>query len=133
MSPVFLDTVGLLAVWDEDDQWNAAADAVFRTLVRGRLRLVTTTLVLYECGNAAARRPYREDVEAFRRELLGFGDLIRPTPEDETEAWDNLRRGPPGDAGIIDHVSFAVMRRLGIRQAFTNDRHFVAAGFEVLF
>ncbi len=27
----------------------------------------------------------------------------------------------------------AVMRRLGIRQIFTNDKHFAAAGFEVLF
>jgi predicted nucleic acid-binding protein len=27
-------------------------------------------------------------------------------------------------------LSFAVMRRLGIAKAFTNDRHFRAAGFE---
>jgi predicted nucleic acid-binding protein len=30
-------------------------------------------------------------------------------------------------------VSFAVMRRLGIQRAFTNDRHFREAGFETLF
>jgi len=30
-------------------------------------------------------------------------------------------------------VSFAVMRRLGITEAFTNDRHFGAAGFTTLF
>lgn len=30
-------------------------------------------------------------------------------------------------------VSFAVMRRLGITEAFTNDRHFQAAGFATLF
>ena len=35
--------------------------------------------------------------------------------------------------GIVDHVSFVVMRRLGLTQAFTNDAHFRAAGFEVLF
>jgi predicted nucleic acid-binding protein len=33
----------------------------------------------------------------------------------------------------VDHVSFAVMRRLGISKAFTNDRHFKAAGFEPMF
>ena len=37
------------------------------------------------------------------------------------------------DAGIVDLVSFAVLRRLGITQVFTNDKHFTAAGFEVLF
>jgi predicted nucleic acid-binding protein len=30
-------------------------------------------------------------------------------------------------------VSFSVMRRLGLTRAFTNDRHFAAAGFEALF
>jgi len=33
----------------------------------------------------------------------------------------------------VHHVSFAVMRRLGIIDAFTNDRHFRAAGFNTLF
>ena len=106
----------------------------FATLVQQRLRLVTTPLVLYECGNAAARKTYRGDVEAFRRELAAFGDLIEP-------AADKLRahmgpitaRGLADSAGIIDHVSFAVMLRLGLTEAFTNDRHFRAAGFHVLF
>jgi predicted nucleic acid-binding protein len=33
----------------------------------------------------------------------------------------------------VDHVSFAIMRRMGIPKAFTNDGHFRAAGFETLF
>ena len=133
MTTVFPGTVGLIAVWDEDDQWHSAADAVFRSLLTARRRLVTTTLVLYECGNAAARRPYRDEVDSFRQELLGFGDLMAPTPEDEHAAWEDYRRGSAGAAGIVDHVSFAVMRRLGLTDAFTNDRHFRAAGFTTLF
>jgi predicted nucleic acid-binding protein len=85
MTPIFLYTVGLLAVWDIDDQWHNAADAAYERIVSARQPVVTTTFVLLECGNAVARR------------------------------------------------TFAVMRRLGIRQAFTNDRHFQEAGFETLF
>ena len=59
--------------------------------------------------------------------------LIDPIEVDWKQAWKDFDRGNPGDAGIVDLVSFAVMRRLGIRQAFTNDRHFTAAGFETLF
>ena len=33
-NPVFLDTVGLLALWDTADQWHALADAAFRTITR---------------------------------------------------------------------------------------------------
>ena len=133
MNAVFLDTVGLLAVWDEDDQWHSRAVAVFQTLLQTRRRLVTSTLILYECGNAAARKPYRGDVDEFRQELLRFGDLIVLTSDDESQAWENYRRDLAGSAGIVDNVSFVVMRRIGLRSAFTNDRHFEAAGFEVLF
>jgi predicted nucleic acid-binding protein len=38
-----------------------------------------------------------------------------------------------GRTRIVDQISFAVMRRLGLTQAFTNDNHFRAAGFETLF
>lgn len=36
-------------------------------------------------------------------------------------------------AGVVDHVSFAIMRRLGISDVFTSDRHFKAAGFTTPF
>lgn len=133
MRTVFLDTVGLIATWDEDDQWHPLAEPVFKALVRQRLRLVTTSQVLYECGNAAARKSYRSDVEAFRRELAGFGDLIESTADDLDRAWADYARGLADSAGIVDHVSFTVMRRLGLSDAFTNDRHFRAAGFQILF
>jgi hypothetical protein len=62
-----------------------------------------------------------------------FEHLFAPNETDWQEAWAAFDQGKPGDAGIVDQVSFAIMRRLGIRQAFTNDRHFSAAGFETLF
>lgn len=92
-----------------------------------------TELVLYECGNAAARRPYRARVNVLRRALAQEQLLIEPTLEEFEQAWEAYDRGECGQAGIVDHVSFVVMRRLGITDAFTNDRHYLAAGFNVLF
>lgn len=40
---VFLDTVGLLAVWDNSDQWHRAAHACFAQLQAARDELVSTT------------------------------------------------------------------------------------------
>jgi predicted nucleic acid-binding protein len=133
MSAVFLDTVGLLAEWDVADQWHAAAEAAYLDLTARRLRFVTTTFVLLECGNAAARRPYRAEVVLLRRALEQRQELIVPTDQDWVEAWQAYERGEAGQAGIVDHVSFSVMRRLGLTQAFTNDGHFQAAGFQTLF
>lgn len=133
MTPVFLDTVGLLALWDQRDQWCRAAAAAYLYLEATGRRIVTTSLVLYECGNAAARRPFRPAVDQLRQSLAALGGLIHPTAQDEDAAWAAYNRGEAGDAGIVDHLSFAVMRRLGLADAFTNDRHFAAAGFNLLF
>jgi predicted nucleic acid-binding protein len=133
MNHVFLDTVGMIAVWDNTDQWHAAAQAAYRELLAQRRRLVTTNFVFCECGNAAARRPYRKDVNELRKFLTEEQLLVDPTPEEVDEAWAAYDRGEAGGAGIVDHLSFLVMRRLGLTEAFTNDQHFRAAGFTVLF
>jgi predicted nucleic acid-binding protein len=133
MTAVFLDTVGLLAVWDASDQWHAAADAAYQELLKQARPLVTTPFVLLECGNAAARRPYRTRVNVLRQSLVQEGLLIEPTAEEVEEAWAAYDRCDAAQAGIVDQVSFVVMRRLGLTEAFTNDRHFQAAGFTVLF
>jgi predicted nucleic acid-binding protein len=133
VTPVFLDTVGLLAVWDVDDQWHSAAEAAYRRIALQRRPIVSTNFVLLECGNAASRRTYRSDVCALRHVLERRGELIVPTDSDWLHAWHAYERGEAGQAGIVDHVSFAVMRRLGLTDAFTNDRHFRAAGFIILF
>jgi uncharacterized protein len=133
VNAVFFDTVGLLAVWDVADQWNAGADAAYRILIQQGRRVATTPLILWECGNAAARRPFRQRVNVLRQKLLQEGLLIEPTPLEIEAAWAAYDRGEAGQAGIIDHVSFQVMRRLGITEAFTNDKHYLAAGFTVLF
>ena len=133
MNGVFLDTVGLLAIWDTRDQWHGAAEAAFLDLINANTRLLSTPYVLVECGNAAARTPFRLRVNAIRVGLQEDGLLIEPT-DDETElAWEAYDRGEAGDAGIVDHISFIVMRRLGLTTAFTNDKHFKAAGFVTLF
>jgi len=54
MSKVFLDTVGLLALWDTADQWHEAAEEAFSKMAAANLELWTTTFVLLECGNATA-------------------------------------------------------------------------------
>jgi len=133
MTTVFLDTVGMIANWDDADQWHADAQKAFAKLLNEGCRVVTTPLVLYECGNASARRTYRSDVCELRQFLMDEKLLIEPTPKEIEIAWSEYQRGTPGQAGIVDHVSFLIMRRLGIAEAFTNDKHFEAAGFKALF
>ena len=133
MSKVFLDTVGLLALWDTSDQWHEAAEDAFSKLTQSRSLLLTSSFVLLECGNAAAKRPYRSAVDRLRERLESCQTLVAPSADDWQQAWHAYSRGEAGEAGIVDHVSFVIMRRLEIEAAFTNDRHFRAAGFNTLF
>lgn len=133
MNEVFVDTVGLVASWNENDQWHTAARRVFADLIRREAELCTTTFVLLECGNAVARKPFRGEADSLRVQFEDAGTLLWPTEEDWHHAWQAYARGEADAAGIVDHVSFTVMRRLGITKAFTNDHHFRAAGFETLF
>jgi len=60
-------------------------------------------------------------------------EVVFPTVGDWDEAWKTYSTGDASQAGIVDQVSFIVMRRLGIMEACTNDKQFEAAGFRVLF
>ncbi len=133
MRTVFLNTVGLIALWDRSDQWHTAAEVEYTLLISTPVRLVTSTLVLFECGNAAARRTYRKDVSDLWSALDTTGDLIWPTANQKARAWAKYAAAPFGSAGPVDHVSFILMADAGITEAFTNDAHFRAAGFITLF
>ena len=133
MNTVFLDTVGLLALWDTSDQWHEAAEEAFLNVSETRPAFLTTTFVLLECGNAAARRPYRHAVGRLRERMESGRTLVTPTDEDWRQAWAAYQAVEIGGAGIVDHVSSVVMRRLDVTHAFTNDHHFRTAGFETLF
>ena len=133
MSGVFLDTVGILGFWDEDDQWHLQARTAWMEMRRRRERMFTTNHIIAECANATSRWIERSRVAALVGSLETSGGLIFPTDADWREAWAVYAGGRPGEPGLVDELSFTVMRRLGLRQAFTNDRHFSGAGFEALF
>ncbi|MCA9235221.1 MAG: PIN domain-containing protein [Planctomycetales bacterium] len=133
MSDVFLDAAGAIALINTSDQWHRAADAAYQLLKQSHREFITTAPVLLETGNAFSRTRYRENVGNLWTSFAAGGKIIFPSSDDYDEAWRLYRRGEAGDAGIVDCISFAVMRRLGLTEAFTNDQHFSAAGFVTLF
>jgi uncharacterized protein len=86
VNAVFLDTVGLIALWDRQDQWHAAARMALAHINLGQTRLVSTSWILLECANHAARKPYRTDVVRMREILGRGGDLYEPTPAEIDQA-----------------------------------------------
>lgn len=134
MSPVFLDTAGLVAVVNADDQWHAAALDVWRDLVRSRRALVTTSLVLIELGDGLSKlQHHRLAVEMTTRLRHAPQVEIVPLLQDpEARAWDLFRQRPDKEWGVTDCYSFVVMQDRMVSEALTVDMHFEQAGFRKL-
>jgi predicted nucleic acid-binding protein len=124
---VFVDTSALLAILDEDDRYHREAAETFRALMAGT-ELVTHNYVEVETLTLARRR-------------LGPGAVARLTDRllpSMTTTWVDeplhraalaAHRGAGASVSLVDNVSFEVMRREGIDQAFAFDADFEAQGF----
>jgi uncharacterized protein len=100
-------------------------------------RIVTTDEVLceYLAFFAGARRSVREQAGQNVAELIdSFSVLVVPQSRESFRAGLELYRARP-DKGysLTDCISMQTMRREGITDALTNDRHFEQEGFRALF
>lgn len=87
----------------------------------------TYTLIRSRLGKAAACRFHDDLFSSY-----GFSGTERVTLADEEEAWKLFRELPGRGISFTDCTSFAVMKRLGLKEAFTFDRDFEKAGFRLL-
>ena len=134
MSPVFLDTSGLIAVVNTDDQWHAAAEAIWQELIASNAPLVTTSLVLIELGDGLSRIQQRQlalDLYDGLRDSPRV-EIVSMTPETEAAAWELFRQRADKQWGVTDCATFVVMEQRGILAALTVDHHFEQAGFQRL-
>ena len=131
MSPVFLDTSGLIAVVNSDDQWHSKVSEAWRDLIARRVPLLTTSLVLIELGDGLSRVGERHlAIQLYDRMRRASAiEIVHPTEEMEERGWTLFRERPDQDWGMTDCVSFSVMADRSIHEAFTLDHHFEQAGF----
>ena len=130
----FLDTAGLLAALNKDDDLHESATAVLRRLEESDRRVVTTSFVLAEVGNGLARTALRADTGWLIRKLHSDprSTVVYVDQGELFEALELYTERSDKSWGLVDCVSFVVMHRLGIAEAFTADRHFEQAGFVAL-
>jgi predicted nucleic acid-binding protein len=86
-----------------------------------------TGLLLYRAGSGRVGEVLRSLLDDPAYEWLDVpAELLR----ESAERW--LARFPDQRFTLADAVSFEVMRRRKVRQAFAYDGHFAVAGFEVV-
>ena len=127
---VFVDTSYFIARMQASDQWHAAAVAADDPTYD----LVTSNDVVNETISLLRARGFVSLALDFLREIRAGGDIhvVYVDAGIQAEAWDLYARFAGIGSSGVDCTSFATMRRLGIRQAFTFDKHFRAAGFGIV-
>jgi len=129
---VFLDTSGLLAVFNGDDAEHPPAARVWDSLLRADLPLHTSNYVLVELSALLQRRMGVSAVEALATYVLPWVNVVWIDEDLHAQAMTGLLVARRRDLSLVDCASFAMMRRLGLRRAFTLDGHFAEQGFELL-
>jgi predicted nucleic acid-binding protein len=131
LNSVFVDTSFVVALVNEKDQHHERASDLAE-LFDG-YPLVTTDAVLLEIGNALARNFREQAIEAIEDFLTSEEvELVRLDASLFQRAFDLYRTHQDKTWGMIDCVSFVVMREREIVDALTNDKDFGQAGFNAL-
>jgi predicted nucleic acid-binding protein len=131
---IFVDTGAFLARYLRPDGHHRAARRAWAQIERGRVRCFTSSFVLDETFTLLGRRSSYGFAAERARALLGSAVLtiLRPDPDDEGRAVELFEKFADQKLSFTDAVSFALMRRHRLARAFTFDRHFAHAGFEIM-
>ena len=131
---IFVDTGAFVGRYLPGDQHHPAALAGWDLIKHRRLPCWTSNLVVSETITLLARRAGYAFAAQKARLIYSSSILqvLRPNADDEAAALDWLEKFADQEVSFTDCLSFSLMRRHKLRQAFTFDRHFNLAGFENL-
>lgn len=131
VEPLFVDTGYVLAYINANDQHHNEALQLEPYFVGHPL--VTTDAVLLEVGNALSRSFKTQAVEIIQHfQEAEDVTLIHMNPLLFKDAFDLYQRYRDKEWGMVDCLSFVVMREMKLTTALAFDKHFDQAGFRVL-
>jgi predicted nucleic acid-binding protein len=134
---IFLDTSFLYPLFNVEDDDHGRVREVFEARRGQPLTelLLTTPHVIFETitlirlgqrqGRPDSATRHRHAVYAGERLLAGkLARIYRPTEEDERAAFDYFEKHEDQEYSFIDCLSFVVMDKHGIREAWAVDSDF---------
>ena len=126
---IFLDSSGLYAVADRDDNDHEQALRDLEVVENSQEPMLTHSYVIVETAALLQRRLGHGPAAAFLQEAEEF-TIVWVTPELHAEAVREFNARKRSKLSFVDVMSFLVMRREGITEYFGFDGHFIAEGFK---
>jgi predicted nucleic acid-binding protein len=128
---VFADTSALFALLVQDDYMHVRAKLNFEHLAQNDARLVTSSYVLLEAITLLQRRVSLKAVWDFNRKIQPLLEVVWADDNWHSRAVHRLQVENSRSVSLTDCLSFEIMEAMGIKTAFTFDRHFTERGFEM--
>ena len=132
MSSVFIDTSAFLSLMDGDDAHHPPTAQVWADLLHAESILIVSNYVLVETFALVQNRMGMKAVRCFQEDIAPLLNIQWVTAEIHQSAIGAVLAAGRKKLSLVDCSSFEIMRRAGIRRAFTLDRHFEEQGFSVI-
>ena len=132
MNAVFADTSALLALLSTTDENHARAKRAFAHLRARQALLLSTSYVLVETYALVGRRLGLDAARSFRADFAPLIDVVWIDETLHNAGLDLLFNRRKRMLSLVDAVSFIVMRRRLVAEAFAIDPHFDQEGFSVV-
>jgi predicted nucleic acid-binding protein len=131
MKRIFIDTSAFYALADKKEPLHRKA----RNFLEGNtLPLVTTNYVFAETLSLLTKRLGKKTAIAFGNGIWESAiiNLVFFPEEYQSPTWDLFCSKKDKEWDFIDCSCFVFMEKMGIIEAFSFDKHFSQAGFEML-
>lgn len=135
MRRFFADTFYWIALFSPRDQWHEHLLAFDATLDAYHLYTTDEVLTEFPAFYSTANPAVRTRAVTFVRAVLE-NEEITVIPQTRTgflQALDLYAARPDKHYSLTDCISMQVMRREGLTEVLTNDRHFTQEGLHILF
>ena len=131
MNRTFVDTAFVVGLVNQKDQYHDLAMELSKKYENAPLLI--TEAVMLEIGNALAKDYKQEAIEiikAFRvsDEVM----IVELNAQIFSKGFEMYEKYKDKAWGMVDCISFVVMRENKITDALTSDDHFKQAGFNIL-
>jgi len=134
MTNIFIETSAFIALYLKGDDFHSQAAELLKEL-RGKTTFVTSNFILDEIYTFLRAKKGKQVAVNFAEFLAQNAEVVklrRISLEDEKEAFGYFKKFDFSGLSFTDCTSFALMKKLEIKEVFTFDQHFAKAGFKVL-
>ena len=128
----FIDTSFFIALLTKEDRFHAKADQAWKTLLESDASLVSTNYTLLETFSLIQSRLGLEAVTDFQRDVVPLLSLEWVDENYHEAGLAAVLTAKRRNLSLVDCVSFEVMRRNGVKNVHTFDKHFGEHGFHCL-